>query len=186
MSWDRALRSRTNHTFPHSTVTHKQKHFLKLTTSENLAKLHLQIKKIKKHLTNQRSSQTLWVSAMMWGACLKSSLNTKRLQIKSCRFYYFPVSSCLLILNFKHLLVQFSEFLPSHKHVLEGARRMRGWVCEWLTDELVLHSLQQRLVGIFRLHSSGAFPSQHGANQMLSTSWQVTHKSHTHTHCCEA
>lgn len=38
-----------------------------------------------------------------------------------------------------------------------------------LTDELVLHSFQQGLMGIFRLHGSGAFPCQHGANQMLST-----------------
>lgn len=48
--------------------------------------------------------------------------------------------------------------------------------CRWLTDELVLHSLQQCLVGIFRLHGSRAFPCQHGANQMLSTAWQKTHR----------
>lgn len=67
------------------------------------------------------------------------------------------------------------------KHILGPTRRggnaaaaARGR----LTDELVLHSLQQRLVGIFGLHGSGAFPRQHGAYQMLSAACGGT-KKHT-------
>lgn len=50
--------------------------------------------------------------------------------------------------------------------------------CMRLTDKLVLHSLQQRLVCIFRLHGSRTFPCQHGANQVLPTAWKraQTHK----------
>lgn len=44
--------------------------------------------------------------------------------------------------------------------------------CVRLTDKLVLHSLQQCLVCIFRLHGSRAFPCQHGADQVLPAAWK--------------
>lgn len=82
----------------------------------------------------------------------------------------------------QHLFVHFTPCVAvSCEHVL-GCKL---YVCEnqatcgWLTDELVLHSLQQCLVGIFRLHGSRAFPCQHGANQMLSTAWKK--KTHRHS-----
>lgn len=55
--------------------------------------------------------------------------------------------------------------------------------CRHLTDELVLHSLQQCLVGIFRLHGSRAFPCQHGAYQMLPAAWQRTYETCMNAKC---
>lgn len=52
--------------------------------------------------------------------------------------------------------------------------------CVRLTDKLVLHSLQQCLVCIFRLHGSRAFPGQHGANQVLPAACKKTQ-----THACK-
>lgn len=62
------------------------------------------------------------------------------------------------------------------KHILGPTDRGIAAARGRLTNELVLHSLQQRLVGIFGLHGSGAFPRQHGAYQMLSAACGGTKK----------
>lgn len=77
---------------------------------------------------------------------------------------------CLLVWLLSGRTAAYSNiFLARRVREIAAARRR-------LTDELVLHSLQQRLVGIFGLHGSGALPRQHGAYQMLSAACGRTMK----------
>lgn len=112
----------------------------------------------------------------------KWSMNHK-LSFRILLFAMFPVVSSFLKLCNICLLVLFSPyiivFLTNTFLADKSACKEKGGdkaTCGWLTDELVLHSLQQCLVGIFRLHGSRTFPCQHGANQMLSAAWQKTHR----------
>lgn len=118
----------------------------------------------------------------------KGSINQKP-SILIPLFQMFPVVSsfltlcniCLLVLFSLCITVFFANTFLADKSVCMEMSGNQA-TCGWLTDELVLHSLQQCLVGIFRLHGSRAFPCQHGANQMLSTAWQKTHR---HSRTCK-
>ena len=85
----------------------------------------------------------------------------------------FSPSACLVLLSLC-VTVRANTFFTDKCMCVR--RSMTEAPCRWLTDELVLHSIQQCLVGIIRLHGSGAFPCQHGANQMLSATWPKTHR----------